>query len=411
MIRSATCLLAAALVANCAGGARKPEVEDRPAAGPVEMAKVVEVGNRFGLRLFEELVAEAPGANLFISPPSIALALAMAWNGARGETRAAMAEALGLGGLDPAEVNRASAALLAAFATGDDKVTLDIANSLWSRRGIPLAEEFVKTNADYYGARAAELDFGSPEAVRTINDWVSDRTRGRIPDIIGRLQPEDVLVLLNAVYFKGAWTDAFDPEFTREREFAAAGGAKKPWPMMARSAEFRYREGDGFQAVRLGYGAGDIAMYVLLPEGPPAGLAARLAPGEFARWAGELRMRRGEVVLPRFRLEYAKKLNDALKRVGMDIAFDPARADFHGMLGAEIDMPFFISEVMHKSFVEVSEEGTEAAAATSVTLTLTAMPVEEERFRMVCDRPFLYAIRDDRSGALLFAGVLNDPSE
>ncbi|MFO7639653.1 MAG: serpin family protein [bacterium] len=393
--------------AGCAGSA-KPAAEAEPPAEPVPAERLVEAGNRFGIRLFTELREEAPEANLFISPPSIALALAMAWNGAQGETREAMAAALELAGLDPAGVSRANADLLEALRTGDEEVTLEIANSLWVRRGIPLGKEFVRVNAEHYEARLAELDFGSPEAVETINRWVSDRTRGRIPDIISRLNPDDVLVLLNAVYFKGAWTEAFEPGLTSEREFTSAAGATQRGPMMAKNGEFQYREADGFQAVRLPYGGGDIAMYVLLPGDDLAGLAGRLEPGEIERWAVEMRTMKGELVLPRFKLEYAQKLNEVLKRVGMEVAFDPARADFSGMVEPGANLALFISEVMHKSFVEVNEEGTEAAAATSVTVTLTAMPVQEERFRMVCDRPFIYLIRDDRTGALLFLGALNE---
>ncbi|HDR00290.1 MAG TPA: serpin family protein [candidate division WOR-3 bacterium] len=400
------------LTAGCAASPRpvadQAEPDNEPPAEPVPAELLVEAGNRFGIRLFGELYAEAPEKNVFISPPSIALALAMAWNGARGETREAMAAALDLAGLEPAGVGAGHAVLLAAMPTGEGDVTLEIANSLWSRRGFPFAERYLKTVAGQYDARLAELDFGSPEAVETINRWVRDRTRGRIEDIISRLNPDDVLVLLNAVYFKGAWTDAFEPGLTAEREFTGAAGKVQRGMMMARDGDFRYRAGDGFQMARLPYGEGDIAMYLLLPEQSGAPAADRLTAEEITRWAGEMRTMKGEVVLPRFKLEYARRLNDPLKRLGMDAAFDPARADFGGMVAPDAGFSLFISEVMHKSFVEVNEEGTEAAAATSVTVTLTSMPPREERFRMVCDRPFIYLIRDDRTGALLFLGVLNE---
>ena len=266
----------------------------------------------------------------------------------------------------------------------------------------------MKANARDYDARLAELDFGRPEAVETINRWVRDRTRGRIEDIISRLSPDDVLVLLNAVYFKGAWTDAFEPGLTAEREFTSAAGKVQRGPMMAKDGEFRYGETDGVQVVRLPYGEGDIAMYILLPARDGDGLGGLVASGELESRFGGLRKMKGEVVLPRFKVEYARRLNDPLKRLGMAPAFDPMRADFRGMVVPGAQFSLFISEVMHKSFVEVNEEGTEAAAATSVTVTLTSMPVQEERFRMVCDRPFIYLIRDDRTGALLFLGALNE---
>ena len=235
------------LLTGCAGASR-PASEQAGAEEPVvpvPVERLVEAGNRFGGRLFAELYAEAPEKNLFVSPPSVALAMAMAMNGARGETRQAMAAALELTGLDPAGVGAGNAALLAGLPTGEGDVTLEIANSLWSRRGFPLAEEFVKANARDYDARLAELDFGRPEAVETINRWVRDRTRGRIEDIISRLSPDDVLVLLNAVYFKGAWTDAFEPGLTAEREFTSAAGKVQRGPMMAKDGELRYGETDG----------------------------------------------------------------------------------------------------------------------------------------------------------------------
>jgi serpin B len=241
-----------------------------------------------------------------------------------------------------------------------------------------------------------------------------------------------VLLLINAVYFKGKWTEQFDKTLTSAQEFYLPSGSVKQHPMMRRKADYRYYAGEGFQLANLPYGDGRVSMLVFLParrepEEPTreqkgnvtsaylakavSDLAERLTPANWQRWQDSMRTMEGDVVLPRFKLEYEKTLNKPLSDLGMEIAFDPARANFSRMLPAEIDMPFYISEVKHKSFVEVNEEGTEAAAVTSVKMTMTAMPVEKKTFTMTVDRPFLYAIVDHKSGAVLFLGAVFEPKQ
>ena len=367
--------------------------------------------NDFGIRLLAELLPDTADRNVFVSPPSVLLALSMALNGARGPTREAMTGALGFAGLENDEVNRLNATLLASLDTDDPDIELDVANALWVRSGIPLAREFVHACAEHYRGRAEELDFDAEHAVATVNEWVRNRTRNRIPSIVEHLGREDVLLLTNAVYFKARWAGPFAPEETREQKFRPAAGPPRLTPMMRRTGEFDYREDDELQVIRLPYGRGNFAMYVLLSaETGVDALVAKVADGGIGPELTGLTRQPGRLVLPRFRVESGGRLNDTLGRLGMAIAFDPRRADFQAMLPAEIDMEFFISEVVHKSFIEVGEEGTEAAAATGVRMSMTSMPAEEEGFVMVCDRPFLALIRNEATGTILLIGAVNDPT-
>lgn len=365
----------------------------------------------FAGRLLAELHTKAGNRNILLSPTSVLLALSMAWNGARGQTRESMAAALGFAGLEAAEVNRLNAGMITSLATADPEVELVITNALWVRAGIPLADDFVRTCENYYQGRAEELDFDSEAAVTTVNDWVRNRTRNRIPTIIDQLGREDVLLLTNAVYFNGRWMETFDPEKTRERQFRTEAGPPRLTPMMERAGRFDYREEAGLQVARLPYGRGDFALYVLLPEEIGTDrLVAALATNGIESIIAAVAPRDGTLVLPRFRVEFDGNLNDALSGLGMDIAFDPRRADFQAMLPAEVDMAFFVSEVVHKSFIEVGEAGTEAAAATGVRMSMTAMPGGEDRFVMACDRPFVFIVREEATGTTLFIGIVNDPT-
>lgn len=393
-----------------ASGSRDPIPEDSiqmPAA-----ARVASADNEFGVRLLRELCRTEPEQNVSISPLSVAMALGLTYNGARAETKQAMAQVLGLEGIDAPELAMDNAALLAALASADPKVVLEIANSLWARRGIPLAEPFIQASEAYYEAEVSELDFSDPEAPALVNDWVAHKTHGRIKKVLDRVRAEDVLFLLNAVYFKGAWTNAFDTKLTRERDFHLPGGRTISHPMMSQSGEYRYRRGDGFKAVSLPYGNGRVSMYVFLPDQGSSlkTLVGRLKGATVEDWLGQMRLVPGDVVLPKLKLEYTRSLVKPLSTLGMAVAFDPAKADFEGMLPAPIDMPFYLNEVKHKTYVEVNEEGTEAAAVTEVGVALAAMPLEEERFAMVVDRPFLYLIQDNRTGAILFIGAVSDPT-
>ena len=371
--------------------------------------RLVSANTGFGFKLFAQLAQGKAGENVFISGASVGLALAMTYNGAEGETRKAMARALGLEGMNLDEINRAYAQLRASLEKIDPKVRLAIANSLWARRGLEFKPEFIRRNKEFYGAETTELNFNDPNAPSTINAWVNEKTGGKIDKIIEQIEPDAILFLINAIYFKGAWAEEFDKAKTREEDFTLAAGNSKKHPMMRQSGRYLYLESEDFQAVSLPYGGGRVSMYIFLPAKISSldKFHKGLNGENWDKWMSQFGKTKGDIVLPRFKLEYEETINDALKALGMGVAFDPQGANLSGMIGTAENV--FINEVKHKTFVEVNEEGTEAAAATSVGISVTSMPAPEKTFRMVVDRPFFCAIRDNQTGTVLFMGGINDP--
>lgn len=389
-------------------GATMDEQKNRPASGKID-PRLVTANANFGFRLYTEVATRGAGKNVFISPSSVGLCLAMAYNGAEGETKQAMARALEAQGMSVAELNRAYSELKAALENPDPKVQLQIANSLWARKGIKLNPEFVRSTKQFYDAQVTELDFDSPTAAPAINQWVSDKTKGKIDKIIDSIDRDTILFLINAIYFKGKWASEFAKEATREEAFTLEGGSQKRVPMMSQSGSYRYYEAKNFQAVSLPYGGGRVSMYVFLPQ---KGMALsefqkNLTAANWDSWMNEFRESEGDVLLPRFKIEYEVTLNDALKALGMEVAFDAVRANFSSM--TEDGQKVYISKVKHKTFVEVNEEGTEAAAVTSTEMRATSAMRPRDRFRMVVDRPFFCAIRDNTTGTILFMGTIVEP--
>jgi len=366
--------------------------------------------NQLGMKLFAGLLEENKG--IIISPTSIALALAMTYNGARGETQEAMADVLGIEGVELERFNENNQALLYTIRHLDPSVKLRVANSLWMREGMQFDPEFVERNEAYYHASISELDFNSPEAAERINKWVSERTDGLIEDLIEPpIDPLTVLFLINAIYFQGEWSEPFAEEDTRDDIFYLPGGEVKTVPFMFRSGELAYYEEEAFQAVRLPYGEQEeIAMYVFLPAKNSSlqEFFHTFAGKDWEQWRNVFSPAEGSFYLPRFSLEYEKSLNEVLKALGMEIAFDRDRADFFNMVSWEENPRLFISEVKHKAFIEVDEKGTEAAAATSVEMRLTSAPATS--FNMKADRPFFFLIHDQKTDTILFMGTVIDPS-
>jgi serpin B len=392
--------LTALLFCSAASGAQ-------PAA--VRTAELVEADNKFGLAIFNQLTAARPHQNVFISPLSIAIALQMTAHGSAGATWDAMAGAMNVSGLSRPEVAAGNQQLREELVNADKAVRLDIANSLWLRKGVMLRKQFADDCGKYYQASVTTLDFARPSAVTTINDWCSKNTNGRIKEIVSELTPEEILVLVNAIYFKGSWTKAFDPKLTAPREFKTlAWSAQRQ--MMNREDKFRYKEDNALQAVALPYGDERLNLYVFLPRDKDGlvELISTTRPDDLAALFTGFAERKGTVVLPRFKLEFEQSLNSFLKPLGMEVAFTPA-ADFSKMVVPPATAA--ISDVLHKTFVEVNEEGTEAAAVTGVKMMMTAMPRPEDKFSFVCDHPFLCAIRDDVTGLILFLGAIYDPKQ
>jgi serine protease inhibitor len=363
---------------------------------------LVSASNDLGFRLLTQLATKEEGKNILLSSFSAAIALAMTYNGAEGETKQALANLLGVDGLDLEEVNQVNAVLMTmADGLGAD-VQLAIANSIWLRSGISASPDFIGRMADFYRGEVASLNFATMAAVNTINDWASRETQGKIGELVTLdLIRDAILILINAIYFKGIWTQPFDAEKTTERPFTRLDGSQKLHPMMSQSGRYDYFENELFQAVSLPYGDGRVSMLLFLPR--PAlslnDLLRSLTPETWPQWIARFRDMKGSVVLPRFKVEYGVDLFPHLVELGGQAL---AAVDFLGM-GAG---PLMISSVIHKSFIEVNEEGTEAAAATAVIMMRSPQP----SFQMVLDRPFLCAIRDNETGMLLFTGVVVEPT-
>jgi serine protease inhibitor len=377
----------------------------RPAAEGKFDERLVAANNRFGFELFNQLQLKDRGKNVFYSPLSVALALSMAYNGAAGETKEAMRRTLKTEGLSLDELNEASAALINSLRSSDPKVELAIANSLWARREVKFREDFLERNRRFFAAEVASLDFGAPSALTAINDWVSRNTKSKIPSIIDRINTDDVMFLINAVYFKGEWENKFEKGLTKNEPFYPLSGLQKEVPMMSQSGDYQYYRGDKFQAVRLYYGDKGASLDLFLPDKDSSidDLLKRLSFEQCGQWTEMFHKAEGDIKIPRFKMDYESSLVDPLKAMGMGVSFIRGKADFRGMRDQN---DLYISEVRHKAVVEVNEEGTEAAAATSVTMKEFSAP---PRFTFIADHPFLMMIRDRRTDAILFMGVVVDP--
>ncbi|MBC8234168.1 serpin family protein [bacterium] len=372
---------------------------------------LVESDNKFGFKIFKEITKEEKDKNVFISPLSVAMALGMTYNGANGSTQEAMQKTLELSGLTIQEINESYKSLTELLTNLDPKVKFQIANSIWYRDIFPVEAEFIHINKTYFDAEVSGLDFSAPNASNIINGWVNEKTNGKIEKIVDDvINPLTVMFLINAIYFKGIWTYQFDESQTRDDIFTLPDGSKKPCKMMKQKNEFQYFENDAFQAIDLPYGDGDFRMTIFLPrmEKSVDSLVAELNQENWNRWINSFHKQELTLQLPKLTLEYEIKLNDVLKALGMEIAFNPDKADFTKMYKEEgVSANLYISKVKHKTFVEVNEEGTEAAAVTSVEMTFTAAPFG---LLMRVDRPFIFAIRENYSGTILFIGKIVEPT-
>ncbi|HBK85694.1 MAG TPA: proteinase inhibitor I4 serpin [Firmicutes bacterium] len=373
----------------------------KPPGKFIAQAAGIDSYNQFGFNLYQQLRGQE---NILLSPVSIALALSMAYNGAAGGTQTAMAETLLVEGIDLEQLNQSNKLLIESLQNSD--VTVEIANSLWLRQGVPVLPDFVEVNKTYYDAQVSELDFDDAGAVPTINKWVQDHTNDLIEKIIeSPIDSATLAFLLNAVYFQGDWSQPFAAAQTRDDIFYAPTG-QVTVPFMNKTASFDYLEDKDLQAIRLPYGKGNMAMYIFLPTDLDV-FHERLTQEQWAEWRLGFESARGELSLPKFKFEYEQSLNEALTALGMGIAFDDIKADFSKMVEWGEDV--FISEVKHKAFIEVDELGTEAAAVTSIEVQLTGRPPAPS-FTMKVDRPFFFMIHDQQTDAVLFMGSVYDPS-
>ena len=403
--RSLPALLLPLAFAACAHDPAEPRAEAPLTALPRALTQderaLVDGSSAFAFGLLREVASRVPAdSNLFISPLSVSMALGMTTNGTAGETQAQLRRALGYGDMTLDEANAAYRELIALLRGIDRGVDFRIANSIWARQGVPARPEVLERTRPSFGAEARTLDFGAPSSVTTINSWVKGATNGKIAKIVDGIPPDMVMYLINAIYFNGSWRSRFDAARTAPATFTTATGATQTGPAMRQTHDFAFRRGDGFRAVDLPYGRGAFTMTVLLPDAGRS-LADLLAGLDAAAWADISAFRdTAEVALqlPKFRLEDEHELTAPLKALGITDAFDAGRADF-SLLSPQGGLE--ISEVKHKTFVDVHEEGTEAAAVTSVGIVLTSAPQVES---FVVDRPFLFVLRERFSGAILFIG-------
>jgi serpin B len=381
-----------------------------------EQALLVEGNSAFAFKLYKKLIEELEGkeANLFYSPYSISLALAMTYAGARGETAQQMADTLHFL-LEPDKLHPAFNWLDAELAKRGEGAQgkdgkgfrLNIVNDIWGQKDYEFLSTFLDVLAENYGAGLRILDFiTETEASRlAINQWVSNQTEGRIKDLIpqGALDELTRLVLTNAIYFNAAWKYPFDEKVTADGPFYLLDGGQKIVPMMKQDQFFGYAEGEGYQAVELPYDGEELSMVILLPaSGNFEAFEEGLQAQQVSDIISDLQPTRVALTMPRFKFVSQFSLKDTLAEMGMPIAFSPDDADFSGMTG---NPELFISNVVHKAFVAVDEAGTEAAAATAVVVGIVSMPGE-----VTIDRPFIFLIRDIETGAILFVGRVLNPA-
>ncbi len=401
------CAVLLVAAAGCRASLTDPDtgvqpITELPRSLSAAEVEVISAGKRFAFNLLGQ--ANVPEANLFLSPLSASVALAMTMNGAAGETWSQMRDVLGFESLTEDEINVANGSLLDLLAGIDPAVEAATANSVWTRQGFPVHADFVEAVRERFDAEVAELDFASPSASERINEWVRAATNGRIEDIVPAAIPGAVVMyLINAIYFKAPWTFRFDPSDTRTEPFHLDDGSTRMVPLMSSRRDLPYQGNSRFQAVDLPYGGGAFSMTVLVPE-YGVGVDDLVASLDAAQWediARGFHETEVQLYLPRFRMAHERTLNDDLAALGMVDAFDH-RADLT-RLSPVGDL--WISSVKQKSWVEVNEEGTEAAAATVVEVRETSALVVR------ADRPFLFFIRERLSGTILFVGKVAVPPE
>ena len=403
-------LLTAVLAATACGGSTATEpapgttppaaIDALPRALSAGELKLVSSANDFSFSLFRQLSAAQKDSNVFTSPLSASMALGMTMNGAAGPTLSQMQSTLGFANVSEAETNDGYKSLIALLRGLDASVDFRIANSIWYRNGFPVNQTFVDASKNFFDAQVTALDFSSPSSVTTINNWVSTATAAKIPRILDAIESDQVMFLINAIYFKGSWRDKFDRAETTDASFHGITG-DQPMKLMHRNGKTRMLYATDYAAVDLLYGNSAFTMSVVLPH---AGVnvntvGASLTATSWATLAAQFRESTGDVYLPRFKLEWERTLNDDLKALGMRDAFIPDGADFTRM--SPLGKKLYISIVKQKTYVDVNEEGTEAAAVTNVGIRVTSAPPS---FRV--DRPFIFIIRERLSGTIVFMGKI-----
>ena len=363
-------------------------------------------GNDFAFDIFRKVLEnEIESKNVMISPLSISYALSMTVNGADGTTREAMLEALRVNGITVNNMNEAYKELTKALLSVDKRVIISIANSVWTEKDFAVKQQFIDILTNYYDAESRSFYIDDKTVPDQVNGWIEDKTNGLIKDMIDELDPNAIMLLINAIYFKGKWKFEFDKDDTSGRPFYMNTGSSSSIPTMYRKGDVKVYVGNGFKIGEFPYGQGNYVMDIILPDtqnGLPE-LLPSITDEAFTGWISQLNETETEVYLPRFKYGYKKLLNEILSDMGMGIAF----SDFADFTNIAETPPLQISRVLHQSFIETNEEGTEAAAVTVVEIRVTSAP---STFLFKADHPFIYIIREVTTGSILFMGRVADPS-
>lgn len=373
----------------------------RQTAEEADIEAVANAGNDFAFRLLRQLRSPS---SVCISPASISVALQMTMNGAGGDTLSEMRTTLGVADIPIDRLNRVNANVWPRLAESSDDFQLRVANAIFIDSSVPFEQAFLDMNAKYYGAELQSLEFKNPAAVVDINDWANKATNGKIPKIVDDLQGQ--MLLCNAIYFNAKWVSEFEEDGTRDRPFTSLDGSKRTVHMMYRMGTVPYVETPEVQAIRMAYKGGKSSMVVVLPKGEIGPVLERLDAKSWQDLCGSLKPALGHINLPKFTTRFEGDLKPALQSMGMNRPFE-VTADFRAIYKLD---PIFINRVIHKTFIDVAEKGTEAAAVTAVEMKVGSAPMEPERpFQFNADRPFLYAIVDDETGLILFLGTFMGP--
>jgi len=367
--------------------------------------QLVKTNNAFTFSLFKA-IPETQGKNVMVSPLSISLALSMTLNGADGSTKTDMINALGLSDLSVDDINLAYLDLVTALKKADPNVVMNVANSIWIRKNFPVLEPFISTNQKYYDARVESLDFNAA-ALNSINSWVNEKTNAKIPKILDEISADEIMFLINAIYFNGKWQVQFEKSKTQNGSFTLATGGSVNVPLMKIKETYGYSEQTGYEALKMPYGRGKFGMVILLPDvgKTPDQIMEQMSPATWKTLKTSLESPvKVDVWLPRFKFAWESDLNEILSSLGMAVAFSKDEANFTKINSAG---HLFITKVKHKTFVDVNEEGTEAAAATSVGIGVTSIGPGGPEFHAI--RPFLFFITEEDTGAILFAGKVENP--
>ncbi len=372
-------------------------------------AAIIDADNRFGFELFQKIVqADTEKKNIMMSPLSVSLALGMAYNGAEGNTRDEMETMLHKLNLTPEEINESYKMLVSALKSHDSKVELDISNGIFYHKTYSIKNTFLNANQEYYSAEVRALDFANgASTLKAINDWVKNKTHEKIDKIIDFINPYDVMVLVNAVYFNGEWTYRFEKDNTADRVFFYENGSSAQLPtMMIKGTFFSYKHNQ-FEMIELPYGGEKYSMLVFVPgEGHTIDeLVKLLSTDNLQDWMRRMNKFNQKVFLPRFEFSYETGLVDYLQQLGMKDAFSAEAADFSGITDQS---RLFISEVKHKSYIKVDERGTEAAAVTGIVFETTSVGNEKI---FAADRPFVFAIHERDTNSILFIGKVTNPEK